>query len=286
MSLLRTLETKIEGLVEGTFGRVFRSEVRPIELARKLVREMDEHRVPSVSRVYAPHEYEIWLSPADRARYEGIEHEVIDELCAYLLEHARREQLVLSARPSIGFHTDEALELGEFGIETHPPRLDGEGADVARPGPQHPAPHEGNEGGPSAAAPAQGDWLREAYEAEEPNAGNTMIYSGSRRLREPLEQSPRRRDQGAMLVVDGQRLLLPAAGGVIGRSRECDVVLKDSGISRQHAEIRPGPGGWTIADLGSTNGVRVRGRSIRGIEQLHPGDELELGSTKVVFELR
>ncbi len=49
MSVLRNLESKLAGLVEGTFGRVFRTEVRPVELARKLAREMDEHR--TVSRV-------------------------------------------------------------------------------------------------------------------------------------------------------------------------------------------------------------------------------------------
>ena len=44
MNPLRTLETTLASLVEGAFGRVFRSEVRPMELARKLAREMDEHR--------------------------------------------------------------------------------------------------------------------------------------------------------------------------------------------------------------------------------------------------
>lgn len=278
MSLLRNLETKIEGLVEGTFGRVFRSEVRPIELARKLVREMDENRVPSVSRVYAPHEYDIWLSPADRARYEGIEAEVVDELGAYLLEHARRERLVLSARPTIGIHTDESLELGEFGIETHPPRLDGEDGIVEEAS----APIAAH---PQAPAPPSGDWLDEQPAPEE-QSGHTMIYSGSRRLREPLEQSPRRREQGALLVVEGRQVLVPPAGAVIGRSREADIVLKDSGVSRRHAEIRPSPGGWTIADLGSTNGLKLRGRTVRGIEQLRPGDAIELGSTELVFELR
>ena len=95
MTLLKSVETTIANLVEGTFGRMFRSEVRPMELARKLTREMDEHRTVSVSRVYVPNEYLVWLSPADRARYEGVEHEVLDELCAYLLEHARREDLIL-----------------------------------------------------------------------------------------------------------------------------------------------------------------------------------------------
>src|ERR1051325_11463754 len=68
MSVLRNLETKLADLVEGTFGRVFRSEVRPVELARKLAREMDEHKTVSVSRTYVPNEYVVWLSPEDRER--------------------------------------------------------------------------------------------------------------------------------------------------------------------------------------------------------------------------
>ena len=99
MNVLKSVETTIANLVEGAFGRMFRSEVRPMELARKLAREMDEHRTASVSRVYAPNEYSVWLSPQDRARYEGVEEEVIEELCAYLLEHARREELILASPP-------------------------------------------------------------------------------------------------------------------------------------------------------------------------------------------
>ncbi len=109
MNPLKSLETTIASLVEGGFGRLFRTEVRPMELARKLAREMDEHRTASVSRVYAPNEYSVWLSPEDRARYDGVEHEVIDELCGYLLEHARREELILASPPLISFHTDERL---------------------------------------------------------------------------------------------------------------------------------------------------------------------------------
>ena len=117
MNLLKNVETTIANLVEGAFGRVFRSEVRPMELARKLAREMDAHRTVSVSRVYVPNEYDVWLSPEDRERFEGVEHEVVEELCAYLLEHARRENLIMASPPQIEFHTDERLTLGEFGIQ-------------------------------------------------------------------------------------------------------------------------------------------------------------------------
>ncbi len=100
MNPFKSLETTIARLVEGAFGRAFRSEVRPMELARKLAREMDDHRTVSVSRVYVPNEYAVWLSVEDRSRYAEVEDELIEELSAYLLEHARRENLILAAPPA------------------------------------------------------------------------------------------------------------------------------------------------------------------------------------------
>ena len=90
MSVLKNLENKIAGLVEGTFSRAFRSEVRPVEIARKLAREMEEHRTFSLSRTYVPNEYRIYLSPRDRERFAEYEDALISELTGYLLEHARR----------------------------------------------------------------------------------------------------------------------------------------------------------------------------------------------------
>src|ERR1700761_3002828 len=104
MSVLKSLENKIAGVVEGTFSRVFRSEVRPVELARKLAREMEEHQYGTLSRTYVPNEYRVYLSPRDRDRFESYEDALADELVGYLLvgyllEHARRERFALLSRP-------------------------------------------------------------------------------------------------------------------------------------------------------------------------------------------
>jgi hypothetical protein len=282
MNPLRTLETTLASLVEGAFGRVFRSEVRPMEIARKLAREMDEHRTTSVSRVYAPNEYAVWLSPEDRARYEGVEQDLIDELCAYLLEHARGEQLTLVSHPVITFHTDEELSLGEFGIQARLVRLDVPERDAeSAPEAEVDDWDRGSAPAPRASLPAAGGEQPEEH-------GQTMIYSTSRRLREPLAEraGAARPPVRALLLVDGRRLLVAPRGAVIGRSRECDIVLDDAGVSRRHAELRPSAEGWTIEDLRSTNGVYLNGRRMRGPQALRPGDRIEVGSTKIVFELR
>lgn len=117
MSVLRNLENRIAGLVEGAFGRAFRSQIRPVELARRLTREMDSHRRSSLSSTYVPNEYVVWLSPEDRRQLAPIENGLIDELSAYLLEHARAEHLALISPPQIELRTDPRLALGECGIE-------------------------------------------------------------------------------------------------------------------------------------------------------------------------
>ena len=255
MTVLRSLESKIAGLVEGTFSRAFRSEVRPVELARKLAREMEEHQSPSVSRVYVPNEYAVYLSPQDRERFAAIEPELVEELAGYLLEHARRERFALMSRPAIAFRTDERLRLGEFGIQ----------ARLVQPAPD-PA-------GPPGAEGVEGD------------AGHTMVYSAAERLQEPLEERARQRQARALLVTDGRRLVVGPEGATIGRSRGCDVVLADANVSRRHAELRPRGGGWTVADLGSTNGVLVNGVRIERPEALKPGDRIELGTTVLTFDV-
>jgi hypothetical protein len=249
VSVLRSLEQKLADLVEGTFSRAFKSEVRPVEIARKLVREMDQHTVQSLSRTYAPNEYAVWLSPEDRKSFAGYEDELRDELGGYLLEHARREKVALLTRPQIEFRTDERLRLGEFGIQ----------ARLVRPGPEDREPSQGEH-------------------------GHTMVYSTSDRLSEQL-QAPDPRRGTARVRVGGRTTVVGSSGAVLGRSRDCDVVIEDANVSRRHAEIRPSGGSWIVVDLGSTNGVRVNGRRIEGPQSLRSGDRVELGTSQLTFEV-
>ena len=116
--ILRTIEQKIEALVEGVFGRAFKSSVQPVELARKLTKEMDDHRTVSVSRVYVPNEYTVYLSTPDRDQFEAYEASLKLELQEYLAQHARRESYVMLSPAVVVMTTDDDLAVGEFGIAT------------------------------------------------------------------------------------------------------------------------------------------------------------------------
>jgi hypothetical protein len=254
VSVLRNLEAKLEGLVGGTFSRAFKSRVQPVEIARKLAKEMQDNQTVSISRTYVPNHYTVWLSPEDREQFEGYEDGVKKELSDYLLEHARTQGLALITRPTIEFETDDRLALGEFGIQT---ALIG--------GPDDEAPVPGADAGPSA-----GDF------------GHTMVYSPDREAR-PLAP-PGAAAGRALLVGEGKRTVLSGSRMLIGRSRDCDITLEDPNASRRHAELRNEDGHWVVTDLGSTNGIKVNGRRV-GEAVLQPGDELTLGLARLHFEL-
>jgi hypothetical protein len=253
MSVLRSIENKIARLVEGTFSRTFRSEVRPVEIARRLAREMEEHKSFSVNRTYVPNEYRVYLSPRDRDRFASYEEALGAELGGYLLEHARHERFAMLSKPVIDFETDGRLGLGEFGIQTRVVQPEHES------GAPQPQPRE--------------------------ESGRTMIYSTAGRVAEPLEERARVHQQSALLLMDGKRMVVGPTGVTIGRSRQCDVVIDDPNMSRQHAEIRPRGGSWVLTDLGSTNGSCLNGRRIDQPEVIKPGDEIEVGTSLIRFEL-
>ena len=249
MTVLRNIEAKIESLFEGVFGRAFRTNVQPVELARKLVKEMEDHRVISVSRLYVPNEYTVYLSPQDREQFASYEESLLGELQEYLAENARREKYVMLSPPKVLMETDEDLEVGEFGIATR--MVQG-----AVPQPGEP--------------PSQ------------PQPGATMVY------RKPVETEAVSVEELGLgrelvsLTYDGTSHELDQGTAVIGRSKDCDIQLADPNVSRRHAEVRQEGAAYWIVDLDSTNGMEVNGRRQKRAK-LRQGDRIVLGSTELVF---
>jgi hypothetical protein len=272
MSVLRTIESKIEGLFEGVFGRAFRTHVQPVELARKLAKEMDEHRSVSVSRVYVPNEYTVYLSPADREQFASYEASLIGELQEYLSEHARREGYSTLTPPRVVVTTDDDLAVGEFGIATRVVDS-GPGAPSLPEAPEAPVP------APVASPPAPPAEVPVAAVAV-PAA--TVVYRPADEG-PPEEPAPVTRERvtltvgGAVHPVESQRV-------VLGRSRDCDLHVADANVSRRHCEVvQEGATTWVVVDLGSTNGTELNGQRITRAE-LAVGDRITLGSTDVIFD--
>jgi hypothetical protein len=257
MNVLRSIEHRIESLVEGVFGRAFRSHVQPVELARKLAKEMDDHKTISVSRVYVPNEYTLYLSPSDREQFASYEDSMLTELSDYLSEHARREGYALLSTPRVLMEEDDDLNVGEFGIATR----------MAQPRRAAAAP-------PPDVVPEDAPGQTKVYK---PPAASTEAVSADDAEALGLAHSP------PVLVRNGERHELARDSLVIGRSRECDLTLDDPNVSRRHAEIRQEQGGWWIVDLGSTNGVEVNGKRVERA-RLEVDDAIVLGTTELRFE--
>ncbi len=253
MSVLSKFELKLEQIIEGVFSRAFKARVQPVELARKLAKEMESHRTASISRVYVPNEYTVYLSRDDRRQFEGYEQALLDELSAHLLEHAARENLALLTRPKVSFETDKRLRMGEFGIQ----------ARLVKParGPEEEA--------------AQGD------------LGSTMVYSAARvqeeadRAADPVPDKPVSR---ALLISEDKSFVIDRPRAVVGRSQRCDYVLADPNVSRRHFELALRGSDWYVTDLGSTNGVTVNGSKV-STGRLSPGDQIVAGTSSLRFEV-
>ena len=245
--ILRTIEQKIEALVEGVFGRAFKSSVQPVELARKLTKEMDDHRTVSVSRVYVPNEYTVYLSTPDREQFDAYEASLKLELQEYLAQHARRESYVMLSPPVVLMTTDDDLAVGEFGIAT---RM------------------------------IQQRSARDSEPEPAPQSAQTMVY---RPTEPPGADTPGEVARETIALVDHEtRYEITKPVTVLGRSASCDVRLDDPNVSRRHAELRQQGTSYWIVDLDSTNGVEVNGARVERAK-LESGDKVTVGESELVF---
>ncbi|MFL5767383.1 MAG: FhaA domain-containing protein [Actinomycetota bacterium] len=116
MPILRDFERRLEGVVEGFFAKTFRSGLQPVELAKRVLREMDSGKTVGVKEVWAPNHFEIALSQIDRERFEQAELSLIAELKQVVREGAAERGWGLVGPPEVEFSTDEGLGKGEFHV--------------------------------------------------------------------------------------------------------------------------------------------------------------------------
>jgi Protein of unknown function (DUF3662)/FHA domain len=109
---LQSFERRLERFVEGAFARVFRSGLQPVEIGRRLTREMDLRRTVAPRGVLAPNEFNVLVSQADRSRFAPIEGELVKELVEMAKEHAKTEGYTFLGPVTATIGTDEALRPG------------------------------------------------------------------------------------------------------------------------------------------------------------------------------
>jgi Protein of unknown function (DUF3662)/FHA domain len=221
---LARFEKRLERAVEGAFARAFRSQVRPVELGRRIAREMDLSLDVGVKgQRTAPNFFIVSLSVDDVERLAQFASPLAVELADAAEEHALDEGYTLRGPAEVELVEDPDLHTGQFDVEAQ-----------VRPGTR---------------APRATAWLT---------------------------------------AVEGTRVALTAGDVVsIGRQSDCDLVVNDTNVSRRHAEVRVEEGAAIITDLGSLNGTRVNGKGIppKSTFELHPGDEIWIGTGRITFSV-
>lgn len=275
---LQSLERALENMVEVVFSRSSRSSIRPVELGRRLLREMDDHRSVDVKgRRIVPNAFTFHLSPRDHAGFAEIDHALNHELCEAAREYARDEGYHFIGPLAVELVVDNALKPGRFGIASH-----------LR---EEQAPPRDPIGPPS----YQMDGMPMVVEQQSAPISATMspppMPAPQAGPQQPQQQQPQRQQpqpgrgvsSGRVQMPSGERINITTNLISIGRLPECTITLNDANVSRRHAEIRPG-NEIVIADLGSTNGTKVNGLRIDGERVLTDGDIISLGSTHLRFE--
>ncbi|MEX2293109.1 MAG: DUF3662 and FHA domain-containing protein [Acidimicrobiales bacterium] len=215
---IRGFERRLERLVEGAFARAFKSGLRPVELGRRIVREMDDNRSVGVrGGSVAPNSFVVALSSSDLDQFEDVQDSLARELADAAREHARDEGYSFMGPVEVHLEEDPRLHTGAFQITGR--MVEGLGGSGA----------------------------------------------------------------GSIVLPNGDRFSLTESIISIGRHPDCNLVLADPNVSRNHAEIRPQGDHFVVVDLGSTNGSRINGIRI-DTQMLHDGDELSFGNTKMRFE--
>ena len=215
---LQQFEERLERLVEGTLAKPFRSNLQPVEIGRRLTREMDLHLRVGVRGLIAPNAFAVTLAAADVERFSNFIDALSRELSDAAREHAKNEGYLFVGPVEVEIFEGSTLKSGRFTVE----------AEVRED--------------------ADGGFLAE------------------------------------LVLTDGRRVQIGSEPLVIGRLPECGVVLADSNVSRRHAELRRSGDSVVLTDLGSTNGTRVNGAPIRE-RVLVSGDEVSVGSTRLIFEM-
>jgi hypothetical protein len=264
MGFMSRVEAAMQGAVEGTFGRIFRSRAEPVELLRKMERAMDANLTLGTDRRVAPNVYEVFLSSRDYSSYEPKARWLVQFLANGVIAAARDRGYLLTTRPLVRLHEEPSMVTGQV-------RVDAQLMD--------------------AQSLAQEGLVAEAGTVEE----TQMIGAAESAALQQEVASARARVETQSLPPAWLTLIRPTRGQPmrieraiihVGRNLSNEIVVNDKRVSRFHAEIRYEHGQFVVYDLGSTNGVKINGVVAPRPTPLRNNDTLTIGSHEFVFQRR
>lgn len=253
MGVFSDLEGSLEKYIEGFFKGKYKEHVEPAEIAKRLAREMRDHRRVSINKVYVPNQYTVHLNPAEYDQISTIASTLSRELQDYVKQKAIEKKYALTGPPAVNFSRDDLRRAGSVRIDS--------GFSEAPPEVEQPEMEK------IPLEQTQRFCLAKGATGIEKKLGSSGWLQ--------IEGGPER---GKFFNLDKGSLLL-------GRRAGCDIIFSDSSVSRRHAQIEWSRGQYSIIDLGSTNGTKVNGVRVTS-RVLEPGDTVVLGATICTFKVK
>ncbi|MFF2567581.1 FhaA domain-containing protein [Streptomyces sp. NPDC058084] len=285
MGVMKRFEQRLEGLVNGTFAKVFKSEVQPVEIAGALQRECDNNAtIWNRERTVVPNDFIVELSAPDYERLSPYSGQLGDELAGLVRDYAKQQRYTFMGPIKVHLEKADDLDTGLYRVRSRTLASSSSQQQPSSGQPQHlgqgqQQPPRGGYGYPPAgappmpAAPPPGAPAMPGHRPTAPAAGRPagpgpVPGGGGGQVRRWIE-------------INGTRHQISRPTLVLGRSTDADVRIDDPGVSRRHCEIRTGTPS-TIADLGSTNGIVVDGQHTTRAT-LRDGSRIVVGSTTIVY---
>ncbi|MFH9858770.1 FhaA domain-containing protein [Streptomyces sp. NPDC017202] len=281
MGVLKKFEQRLEGLVNGTFAKVFKSEVQPVEIAGALQRECDNNAtIWNRDRTVVPNDFIVELSTPDYERLSPYSGQLGDELAGMVRDYAKQQRYTFMGPIKVNLEKADDLDTGLYRVRSRTLASSTSGPQAPE---RAPGGRPGGYGGGAAAAPPMPAAPPPAASGGRPGGyGYPPAAGGQRPAGGGLAGAPAPGSRTRHWIeINGTRHQISRATLVLGRSTEADVRIDDPGVSRRHCEIRTGTPS-TIQDLGSTNGIVVDGQHTTRAT-LRDGSRIVVGSTTIIY---
>jgi len=248
VKFVRKVESFFEKYIEGFFNKELASGLQPAEIAKRLVKEMENNKTVGVAKIYAPNEYAVYLSVEDYNQLAPYASAIARELAEYVMAEAAKRGYTVLGKPTVKIELDESITKTKFKIvsgfasvpEEQLSSADGEDTKVF--------------------------------------VKNSFIHS----------EEPRPRILARLKVVAGadrgREVELGRHRVNIGRWEHNELSLTDMNTSRLHAYVTFEDDHHVLHDAQSLNGTYVNGRRVMR-KQLEHGDQIKMGNTVILYEV-
>jgi hypothetical protein len=245
------LEKLAEDLIEGGFAKALKPRLQPVQIAKSLAKEMGASTIVGPDGPLVANSYSVFLHTADFSLFAGFQGNLEGELAGYLRGYAQRRGL--KPLGAISVSVKAATDVRPGRIHTSAAMMD-----TPQPSPEM----------DSSAQPI----------------GNTMEMAVVSVAAPASAAASPNQPVARLIGSSGEEILLIQRTTTVGRAIDNDIVLEAKSVSRHHAKIHWEAGGYTVEDLGSTNGSFVAGRRINR-HFLQDGEQLLFAGVLFTFRL-